>query len=256
MDGLVVGASAVGGLLVGSFLNVVAYRIPAGMKVATPPSACPSCGHRIRARDNVPVVSWLLLHGRCRDCRAPISPRYPLVEAATALLFTLTAVVIGTRWVLPAYLWSAAVVEVLVVIDVGHKRIPNRILYPGTAVGLGLLTAGSFADGDPAAMLRALAGGAGYFGLLLLVAIVARGGFGLGDVKLAFLLGLLAAHRSWEALFVAVVMAFLVGGVISMVLLIARRAGRRDTIPFGPSLAIGVAIGIAAGAPIAEWYLP
>jgi leader peptidase (prepilin peptidase)/N-methyltransferase len=105
-------------------------------------------------------------------------------------------------------------------------------------------------------VLRGLAGGAGYFGLLLLVAIIARGGFGFGDVKLAFLLGLFAAFRSWEALFVSVVMAFLVGGLISVGLLLARRAGRRDTIPFGPALAVGVAIGIAAGVPIAEWYLP
>lgn len=244
------------GLLVGSFLNVVAHRIPAGVRVTTPPSACPSCGHRIRPYDNVPVVSWLLLRGRCRDCRAPISIRYPLVEAGTAVLFALTAALIGPSWVLPAFLWFAAVVEVLVIIDLAHKRIPNRILYPGTAVALVLLAAGAVAEGEASALLRGLAGGAGYFGLLLLVAIVARGGFGFGDVKLAFLLGLFAAYRSWESLFVSVVMAFLVGGLISIVLLVARRAGRRDAIPFGPALAVGVAIGIAAGIPIADWYLP
>ena len=256
MHGMVIAAAAVAGLLVGSFLNVVAYRIPAGIKVTTPPSACPSCGHRIRPYDNIPVVSWLWLRGRCRDCRAPISIRYPLVEAGTAVLFALTAAVIGPSWVLPAFLWFAAVVEVLVVIDLAHKRIPNRILYPGTIVALVLLTAGGVAESEASAVLRGLAGGAGYFGLLLLVAIIARGGFGFGDVKLAFLLGLFAAFRSWEALFVSVVMAFLVGGVISVGLLLARRAGRRDTIPFGPALAVGVAIGIAAGGPIAAWYLP
>lgn len=256
MQQLTVAGSAVVGLLVGSFLNVVAHRIPAGVRVTTPPSACPSCGHRIRPYDNVPVVSWLLLRGRCRDCRAPISIRYPLVEAGTAVLFALTASLIGPSWVLPAFLWFAAVVEVLVIIDLAHKRIPNRILYPGTAVALVLLAAGAVAEGEASALLRGLAGGAGYFGLLLLVAIVARGGFGFGDVKLAFLLGLFAAYRSWESLFVSVVMAFLVGGLISIVLLVARRAGRRDAIPFGPALAVGVAIGIAAGIPIADWYLP
>lgn len=256
MQQLTVAGSAVVGLLVGSFLNVVAHRIPAGVRVTTPPSACPSCGHRIRPYDNVPVVSWLLLRGRCRDCRAPISIRYPLGEAGTAVLFALTAALIGPSWVLPAFLWFAAVVEVLVIIDLAHKRIPNRILYPGTAVALVLLAAGAVAEGEASALLRGLAGGAGYFGLLLLVAIVARGGFGFGDVKLAFLLGLFAAYRSWESLFVSVVMAFLVGGLISIVLLVARRAGRRDAIPFGPALAVGVAIGIAAGIPIADWYLP
>jgi leader peptidase (prepilin peptidase)/N-methyltransferase len=256
LEQITIAYSAVVGLLIGSFLNVVAYRIPAGMKVTTPPSACPSCGHRIRPYDNIPVVSWLWLRGRCRDCRAPISIRYPLVEAGTAALFALTAVVIGPSWVLPAFLWFAGVVEVLVIIDLAHKRIPNRILYPGTIVALGLLTVGAVADGQASAVVRGLAGGAGYFGLLLLVAIIARGGFGFGDVKLAFLLGLFAAYRSWEALFVSAVMAFLVGGLISVGLLLARRAGRRDTIPFGPALAVGVAIGIAAGVPIAEWYLP
>ncbi|HAX81102.1 MAG TPA: prepilin peptidase [Actinobacteria bacterium] len=256
MQQLAVAGSAVVGLLVGSFLNVVAYRIPAGISVTTPPSACPSCGHRIRPYDNIPVVSWLLLRGRCRDCRAPISIRYPLVEAGTAALFALTAALIGPSWVLPAFLWFAAVVEVLVIVDLAHKRIPNRILYPGTAVAVVLLAAGAVAEGEASALLRALAGGAGYFGMLLLVAILARGGFGFGDVKLAFLLGLFAAYRSWESLFVSVVMAFLVGGLISVVLLLARRAGRRDAIPFGPALAVGVAIGIAAGIPIADWYLP
>lgn len=254
--GVLITAAAFVGLLVGSFLNVVAYRAPQGMSLVRPPSSCPSCGHRIGARDNIPLLSWVLLRGRCRHCRAAISWRYPLVEAGTAILFGLTAALIGSRAVLPAYLWFAAVVIVLVVVDLDHKRIPNRILYPGTVVALILLGVGGWIDGEFGSVVRGLLGGSGYFALLLVVALAARGGFGMGDVKFGFLLGLFAAHRSWDSLAVAVVMAFLVGGVISIVLLLLRRAGRRDTIPFGPSLAIGVAIGLAAGGPIVAWYLP
>jgi leader peptidase (prepilin peptidase)/N-methyltransferase len=179
-----------------------------------------------------------------------------VLEVGTAILFAATAALIGARAVLPAYLWFAAVVMVLVVVDLDHKRIPNRILYPGTVVALVLLSIGGWIDGDLGSVGRGLLGGAGYFAFLLVVALAARGGFGMGDVKFGFLLGLFTAHRSWEALAVAVVMAFLVGGVISMVLLVLRRAGRRDTIPFGPSLAIGAAVGLAAAGPIVAWYLP
>ena len=255
-SGMLIAAAALIGLIVGSFLNVVAYRIPLGMHVTRPPSACPGCGHPIRPTDNIPVLSWILLRGRCRHCGMRISLRYPLVEAGTAVLFGLTAALIGSKAVLPAYLWFAALVAVLVVVDLDTKRIPNRILYPGTVVAIVLLAIGGWIDGDLGAVGRGVAGGAIYFAFLLLLALLARGGFGMGDVKFGFLLGTFAAHRSWESLAVAAVMAFLVGGVISIVLLVLRRAGRRDTIPFGPSLAIGVVVGIAAGGPIAAWYLP
>ncbi len=255
-SGILIAAAAVAGLIVGSFLNVVAYRVPQGKSISRPPSACPSCGHRIRLRDNVPVISWLLLRGRCRDCRAPISWRYPVVEAGTSILFAATAALIGAKAVLPAYLWFAGVVAVLVVVDLDHKRIPNRILYPGTVGALILLAGGGWIDGDLGSVGRGVAGGLAYFAFLLLLALAARGGFGMGDVKFGFLLGVFAAHRSWESLAVAAVMAFMVGGLVSIVLLLLRRSGRRDTIPFGPAMAVGVAIGIAAGDPIAAWYLP
>jgi leader peptidase (prepilin peptidase)/N-methyltransferase len=255
-SGILIALAALVGLIVGSFLNVVAYRIPLGMKVTRPPSACPGCGHPISPRDNIPLLSWILLRGRCRHCGMRISWRYPLVEAGTAALFGLTAALIGAVAVLPAYLWFAAVVMALVVVDLDHKRIPNRILYPGTAVAIALLALGGWIDGDLGAVRRGLAGGAIYFAFLLVVALLARGGFGMGDVKFGFLLGTFAAHRSWESLAVAAVMAFLVGGLVSVVLLVLRRAGRRDTIPFGPSLAVGVAVAIAAGDAIAAWYLP
>ncbi len=255
MDQLIIGGAAFLGLLIGSFLNVVVHRIPAGLGVVRTPSSCPSCGHPIRAADNVPVISWLVLHGRCRDCRAPISVRYPLVEAGTALLFGLTGWVIGPRWVLPGYLWFAGVTLALSLIDFEHRRIPNRILYPGVAVGTVLLAGGAVADGATGSLWRALAGGTGYFAFLLLIALVARGGFGFGDVKLGFLLGEFAAYQGWGSLFVGGFAAFVVGGLVGVALLAARRAGRRDLIPFGPWLVLGCYLGIAAGERVFDWYL-
>jgi leader peptidase (prepilin peptidase)/N-methyltransferase len=248
-----VGGVAFAGLLIGSFLNVVAYRVPVGVSVLRPPSACPACGQEIRARDNIPVIGWFLVRGRCRDCGASISFRYPLVEAATAGLFAAT--IVGTSWTLPAYLWFVGLTIVLVLTDLDLKRIPNAILYPGTIVAIVLLAAGSIADGDAGPLWRGLGGGAAYFGLLLVIALIARGGFGFGDVKLAFVLGLFAAHRSWESLPVAVFAAFMVGGLVSTALLSARGAGRGDAIPFGPSLVLGAYVAIAWGDAIADWYL-
>ena len=242
------------GLVIGSFLNVVAYRVPAGKSVVTPRSACPACGHEIRSRDNVPVLSWILLRGRCRDCAAPISVRYPIVEAATAALWVAAAVVVGAAWVLPAYWWFVAVTVVLTIIDLDLKLIPNRILLPGTVVGAGLLGAGALIDGDPGALGRAIAGGAGYFVALFLFALAARGGFGFGDVKLSFLLGVFMAYRGWDALAVGIFLAFVLGGVFSIGLLVARRMGRRDTIPFGPFLVLGAYLGIAFGSGLFDWY--
>ena len=243
------------GMLIGSFLNVVAYRIPLGRSVISPPSACPECGHQIRWKDNIPVVSWLLLRGRCRDCRAGISVRYPIVEAATGVLFAGTYLVIGPVWVLPAYLLFIATTVVLVLTDLDHKRIPNRILYPATVVTVVLLTAGAAVDGTLAAVPRALAGGGVYFGLLLLIALAARGGFGMGDVKLSFLLGILLGFQSWAALWSGIFLAFLTGGVVSLLLLITKRKGRKDAIPFGPPLIVGAWIALVWGRQLVEWYL-
>jgi leader peptidase (prepilin peptidase)/N-methyltransferase len=252
---VIVGLAGFIGILVGSFLNVIAHRVPAGLSVVRPRSRCPSCEAEIRSRDNIPVLSWVLLRGKCRGCSAPISVRYPVVESATAALFGATALVIGESWVLPAYLWFAALTFVLSLVDVDHKRLPNRILYPGTVGGAILLAAGAMADGDISSLWRGLEGGAGYFALLLLVALLARGGFGMGDVKLAFVLGLFAAFRSWESVGVAVFAAFVLGGVASILLLLLTKANRKDAIPFGPWLVLGSWLGIAFGESIAEWYL-
>ncbi len=243
------------GLVVGSFLNVVAHRVPAGMSIVAPGSACPACGHPIRPRDNVPVVAWFLLRGRCRDCGTAVSVRYPIVEAFTAAAFVAVGATLGPVWVLPAYLWFVAVTIALTLVDLDHKLIPNRILYPGTVVGVALLAGGAIVDGRPWSFLVALASGTGFFLALLALALVARGGFGFGDVKLGFLLGVFTGYVGWPNAVVAFVAAFLFGGLVSVALLVGGVRGRKDAIPFGPYLVAGAYTAVVLGDRIVAWYL-
>lgn len=252
---MVVALSSLAGLLVGSFLNVVAHRVPARRSIVTPASSCPHCDEPIRMRDNLPVVSWLALRGRCRDCGHPISWRYPAVEVATAALFGAIAALLGPVGALPAYLWFVALTFVLALIDVDTKLIPNRVLYPGGLVAAVLLAGGAVVDGEPAAFVRGLLAGGAYFAGTLVLAFVSRGGFGLGDVKLAALLGLFTGYRGWGILAVAVFTAFFLGGVVSLGLLATGRRGRKDAIPFGPFLVTGALVAIAFGRAIVTWYV-
>jgi leader peptidase (prepilin peptidase)/N-methyltransferase len=243
------------GLAVGSFLNVVAYRVPEGRSVVAPPSACPACDTPIAPRDNVPVLSWILLGGKCRTCQAPISVRYPIVEAATGLLFVATTLIIGLQWDLPAHLWFVAVTVTLVLTDLDHHRIPNRILFPGTIVGVVLLAVGGALEGRLDDVAVGLLAGALNFVLFLLIALAARGGFGMGDVKLAFILGVFTGYHAWTSTVVAAFLAFLIGGAVSLVLLALRSRGRKDAIAFGPPMILGAWIAIAWGVEIMDWYL-
>lgn len=249
------GFAAFLGLIFGSFINVVAYRVPRDLSVVSPPSACPACSHPIRHRDNIPILSWVLLRGRCRDCGTRISARYPVVEAVTAGLLGATVVVIGLEWVLPAYLWFAGVTLTLVLTDLDVKRIPNRILYPSTLVGAGLLIGGAALDGELPAVGRALFGAAAYFGLFLILALLARGGFGFGDVKLAFFLGLFLAYQSWGVLGSGIALGIAIGGVVAMGLLLAGKAGRKAKIPFGPAMVFGAYAALVFGQRLADWYI-
>ena len=248
-------ACAVLGLLVGSFLNVVVHRVPRGQSVVSPASACPGCGQRIRARDNVPVLSWLLLRGRCRDCGAGISARYPLVELGTAALFALTAAWAGPAWHLPAYLYLAAIAVALALIDLDVHRLPDAVVLPSYPVLAVLLLGASALEGDGGAVLRALVGGTGLYLLYLALALARPGGMGFGDVKLAGLLGAALAWHGWAALAVGGFAAFLLGGLVGLALIAVRRAGARTAIPFGPFMLLGAGTGLAAGAPIAAAYL-
>lgn len=229
--------------------------MPAGRSVVTPRSACPDCGTEIRNRDNIPILSWIVLRGRCRDCGSPISARYPIVEAVTAGLFVATPLVVGVSWTLPAYLWFVGVCVTLTITDLDHQRIPNRILGPGLAVALVLLAIGAGFEGEWDAYLRGIGGAAAYFGVMFILAVVARGGLGFGDVKLAALLGLFLGYESWRLVAVGGALAVLIGGLIAVALLIARRRGRKDAIAFGPSMVAGAFLALVVGDRIATWYL-
>lgn len=255
MTELVVFVSAVFGLIVGSFLNVVVYRIPNGLSVVSPPSACPNCDTPIRPRDNIPVFGWLILRGRCRDCDHPISARYPIVEATTAVLFAGTAWVIGSHWTLPAYLWFVAVTLALALVDFDTKRLPNRIMLPGTVVGAMLLAIGAAIEGEWAQLLIGFAVGLGLFAAFLLLALAVPAGFGMGDVKLAFILGLFAGYVSLAAGIFSAFAGFVIGGLVSVGLLLFKRVDRKTAIPFGPSLVLGSWVAIVAGPQIVDWYL-
>ncbi|WP_308169190.1 prepilin peptidase [Cellulomonas hominis] len=246
------------GLAIGSFLNVVVWRVPRGESVVSPGSACPRCGHEIRARDNVPVLSWLLLRGRCRDCGEPISPRYPAVEAGTAVLFATVGWLAGPSWSLPAYLYLAAVGVALALIDLDTQRLPDVIVLPSYPVALALLALASWNPGgqsDWGAFARALAGGAVMFAVYLLIVLAYPRGMGRGDVKLAGVLGMFLGWAGWGNLVVGWFAAFLLGGIVGMGLIAVRRAGRRTAIPFGPWMLLGAAAGLLVGARISHWYV-
>lgn len=255
MTAFVVAVCTVLGLVIGSFLNVVIWRVPRGESIVRPPSACPSCGAHVRPRDNVPVLSWLLLRGRCRDCRAPISGRYPIVEALTGVLFGATAWYLGPTWALPAHLYLVAVGVALAYIDIDVHRLPDVITLPSYPVVLALLAVAAAGTGDWGSYVRALAGGAALWAFYYVLHKVHSRGMGMGDVKLAGLLGLYLAWTGWGAFAVGAFGAFLVGGVYSIGLLVLRRAGRKSGIPFGPWMLVGAALGIVVGEPVFRAYL-
>jgi len=240
--------AALGGLIIGSFLNVVAYRLPRGESLAHPPSHCPSCGEPIKPYDNVPVLSWLLLRGRCRHCQAPISPRYPLVEALTGVLW---ALVMWARWDdASGIALGIVLVTVLIpiaIIDFEHRIIPNRITAPAAIVAIliGLLLDQDF-------VVEQLIAGAAAGGFFLLAAIAYPRGMGMGDVKLAGMMGLYLGRAVGCAILVGLVAGVVVGGVIMS--RVGVREGRKQQVPFGPFLALGGIVAIFAGDAVAEWY--
>ncbi len=246
------------GLVIGSFLNVVIWRVPRGESVVAPPSACPSCGARIAARDNVPVLSWLLLRGRCRSCRSPISARYPLVESACAVLFVVVVVRLGVAWELPAYLYLAAVGLALALIDIDVHRLPDAIVLPSYPVLAVLLTLASWNPGGESRwgdLARAGAGAAILGVAYFVMVVVYPAGMGLGDVKLAGLLGGALGWLGWGELVVGGFAAFLLGGIAALLLLAMRRVRLGSGIPFGPWMLLGAAIGIGWGSTIWGGYL-
>ncbi len=243
------------GLLVGSFLNVVIARVPAGESVVTPRSRCPRCHNEIHARDNVPVVSWLLLRRRCRHCAEPISARYPMVELAHTALWLAMLWQFGWSWQLPAYLYFASVGLALAVIDIDTKRLPNALTLPSYVVIGVLLLVPALVDGDWSAYLRAWLAALALFAFYFLLAVVYPAGMGFGDVKLAGVLGLVLGWLGWGELVVGGFLGFLLGAVLGGVLMVARRAGRKTKIPFGPFMLLGALLAILWGGQLWDAYV-
>jgi leader peptidase (prepilin peptidase)/N-methyltransferase len=254
MTALLIAACAVLGLVIGSFLNVVIHRVPLRESVVTPGSRCPECRTSLRAWDNVPLLSWLVLRGRCRHCAVPIPARYPLVEAATAVLFALLGLRLGASWELPAYLVCFAALLALSVIDLDHGVLPTRVIYPTFLVTGALLVVAAWADDRWGDLRNAVIGAIAAWAFLGLLWLVYPKGMGFGDVRLSLLVGAHLGFLSLMHVFVGVFSAALLGAVTGLALQAAGRRGGRDPIPFGPFLALGALITVLVGAPFLEWY--
>ena len=273
------------GLLIGSFLNVVAYRVPAKVSLLRE-SRCPHCDTAIKPWHNVPVVGWVALGGRCANCKARISPRYPIVEAITGLAFAvvtwwglavydgilgmpLTTYLHSPAWdgivepadvwtqaiVIVAFLYFAAISIVLTLIDLDTHRLPNSIVLPSYLVAGILFTVAASLTGEWEILLRAGIGMAVLYIFYFLLRSIRRGGMGGGDVKLAGVIGIYLGWLGWGALAVGAFAAFVFGGVFGLVLMLARRAGRKTAIPFGPWMILGAWTGVFAGEAVGRWYV-
>ena len=252
---LLVAGSALLGLLIGSFLNVVVHRVPLGQSVAHPPSACPGCGTAIRPRDNIPVVSWLLLRARCRQCAEPISARYPLVELGTGVLFAVMAVRFGLDPALPAYLYLTAVGLALALIDLDVRRLPDVLTLPSYPVALLLLGLAALLGSESGDLLRAALGGIAMFALYFALCFAYPAGMGFGDVKLSGVLGLYLGWLGWGVLAVGLFLGFLLGGVFGVALMLRGEGGRKTAVPFGPFMLLGVLVAILAGEQLIAAYV-
>ena len=244
-------ALAVLGLAIGSFLNVCVHRIPLGQSLSHPASSCPSCGNTLRWFDNIPVVSYVVLGGRCRQCRAPISIRYPAIEVGTMVLFVLHGLVFGwTPLLVPRLLFACAMV-VLFAIDLEHQLLPDVITLPG--IVLGLVSSTVLPPGLVDALIGAVAGG----GVLWLVGeayyrYTGQEGMGFGDVKMLAMVG---AFLGWKLMLLTLVLSSVAGSLIGLLVISARRGDMKYTLPFGTFLALGALAASLAGGPILDWYL-
>jgi|SRR5579862_263500 len=240
------------GTLIGSFLNVCIFRLPANESIVSPPSRCPACGTSVRYRDNIPIISYLLLRGRCRACGSPISPRYPAVEALTGVLFVCVLYRFGPLPAVAVYASFVAALIVVSFIDLDHQIIPDVISLPGIAVGLALSALGY---GPPLldSAVGVLVGGGLLWGVAIgYHAVTGREGMGGGDIKLLAMIG---AFLGWKNTLVTLVLGSLGGALVGIGLILLRGDDSRVPIPFGPFLALGALGALFFGDPLLRWYL-
>lgn len=256
MTGAVAAICGLFGLLVGSFLNVVIWRVPRKESVVAPPSHCPGCDARLAPHDNIPVLSWILLKGRCRHCGEPISFRYPFIEVVTGVLWALIGVQYADSWALPAYLFLGAGLIALSAIDLELYILPTKIVRPLNIGGVVLLAGASLGEDAWGSFARALIAGAVAYGLFLLLHVVKPNGMGMGDVRLAFGLGLYLGWLGWGYVAGGLFAGFLYGALLGVAVMVAEgvRKGRKRHIPFGPFLAAGTMTFVLWGAGIIDWY--
>jgi leader peptidase (prepilin peptidase)/N-methyltransferase len=235
------------GAMIGSFLNVVVYRLPRRESLVRPASHCPSCGVGVKPYDNVPILSWLLLRGRCRNCSAAISKRYPLVEALTGLLCVGAVLAGGNAATIVLNVAFILLLVPIAMIDVEHRIIPNRLTALGAILAIVIGTALD-PSGEPERLIAGVAAG----GALLLAALAYPGGMGMGDVKLAGVMGLFLGSAVAPAMLVALLAGVLFGALV--VARIGTQAARKTAVPFGPFLAFGSLFAVFAGESLVNWY--
>lgn len=255
MLALLVVTCGVFGLTVGSFLNVVIYRVPRDESIVTPRSHCPNCDTELANRDNIPVVSWLFLRGKCRTCGDPISVRYPLVEGLTGALFMALGVRFGLDAALPAFLVLGAFLVALAAVDLDTFLLPKKLVWPAFGAGVVLLGGASVVQGDGSSAVEAAIGSAVAFAILYVIHFLSPKGMGFGDVRLAAVLGM---HLGWIELpevALGLFLSFLVASVVGIGLIVTKRKGRKDKVPFGPFLAAGTLLAVLFGDRLLALYL-
>lgn len=239
------------GLVIGSFLNVCIFRLPHGKSVVFPPSACGSCGRSLRWFENIPILSWAMLGGKCARCRSPISVQYPLVELVTALIFAATTALTPAGPLLIARLLFASALVVLFAIDLEHHILPNSITLPGIVVGLAFSVVAP--PGWRASLLGVVLGA----GLLYATAeayyrVRKEDGLGMGDVKMLAMIG---AFLGWQLMLLTLVLASFAGALVGVGLIALQRGSMKYALPFGTFLAVGALVAMLVGAPIVDWYV-
>lgn len=259
METLVVLTSGLFGLAIGSFLNVVATRVPVHLSISHPPSRCPHCLHRLRPSENIPIISYLVLRRRCSSCGVRIPVRYPLTEGLTAILFALVTWRFvfswGLPWRLPLALWLTATLIAVSATDLEFKRIPTRVVYWSLAGCIALGVVAAFGESRLSALLVAAAGALGFSGALYLIHELNPKWMGFGDVRLALVLGFSLGYMGARLVLVGAMAAFLYGTVIGLVLIASGKGKFGRAIPFGPYLALGSFTAMMTGGALWEWYV-